>query len=405
MKNAECKVVKYITFALALMVPHTASAVDDRALALRREYNTVAAAIDSVVRTMGMDDRAALDTSRLPRERDASVVPQGSDVVMIFWADDEAKVWVNDYFVGETRLTPVEVVVPSLYLSATNRIRVRCWDTDWVESGLLLGLYLRDDSGVMHPIVTSDGTWEGVGGPVEEIAYAHSLPDIPGAEVVWGPRVFGIVEMTKTFDGAAVRSSASTEGSVAGGASRDMRYHEFVARLAVLESERKRLSEDLARLAVPSAVPGFVEGAVAPGLTLGKSGPLEEDVSHSISEEVDRWVKTLPPSARAMMYPDRRRLRGERAATEAGGLPPSAAEPGERTQNYRPPSDRPNTQPGAEAGRGALAGVGSGASGRPGALGGGGRATRLGLLIPTVILSAYVLFAVGHLRRERGETA
>ena len=74
--------------------------------------------------------------SRLPIERDALVVPRGDEVVMIFWADDEAKVWLNDYFVGETRLTPVEVVVPSLYLSSTNRIRVRCWDTDWVESGV-----------------------------------------------------------------------------------------------------------------------------------------------------------------------------------------------------------------------------------------------------------------------------
>ena len=123
----------------------------------------------------------------------------------------------------------------------------------------------------MHPIVTSDGSWEGVGGPVEEIAYAHSLPDIPEAEVVWGPRVFGLVEMTRTFDGSAVERASTREGSQGSGstrgsgATREMRYHEFVARLAVLESERMRLTDELADYAVASAVPGFVKGAAAPG--------------------------------------------------------------------------------------------------------------------------------------------
>ena len=384
-----------------------AHAVDERVLGLRQEYNAVAAQIDSVVRAMGVDDRNALDMSRLPIERDALVVPRGDEVVMIFWADDEAKVWLNDYFVGETRLTPVEVVVPSLYLSSTNRIRVRCWDTDWVESGFLLGLYLRGEDGTLHPIVTSDGSWEGVGGPVEEIAYAHSLPDIPEAEVVWGPRVFGLVEMTRTFDGSAVERASTREGSQGSGstrgsgATREMRYHEFVARLAVLESERMRLTDELADYAVASAVPGFVKGAAAPGLTLGRAGPLEEDTSRPVSEEIDRWVKTLAPTSQAMVYPDRRKLRGEDAATDAGTRSPSATREGDRTGSYRPPSDRRNTQPGAEAGLGLAEGDGeAGSPARTGG-GGGGRPTRLALLIPTGILTAYVLFAVLQLRRVR----
>ena len=377
-----------------------AHAVDERVLGLRQEYNAVAAQIDSVVRAMGVDDRSALDMSRLPIERDALVVPRGDEVVMIFWADDEAKVWLNDYFVGETRLTPVEVVVPSLYLSSTNRIRVRCWDTDWVESGFLLGLYLRSEDGTLHPIVTSDGSWEGVGGPVEEIAYAHGLPDIPEAEVVWGPRVFGLVEMTRTFDGSAVERASTREGSQGSGATREMRYHDFVARLAMLESERMRLTDELADYAVASAVPGFVKGAAAPGLTLGRAGPLEEDTSRPVSEEIDRWVKTLAPTSQAMVYPDRRRLRGEDAATDAGTRSPSATREGDRTGSYRPPSDRRNTQPGAEAGLGLAEGDGeAGSPARTGG-GGGGRPTRLALLIPTGILTAYVLFAVLQLRRE-----
>ena len=377
-----------------------AHAVDERVLGLRQEYNAVAAQIDSVVWAMGVDDRSALDMSRLPIERDALVVPRGDEVVMIFWADDEAKVWLNDYFVGETRLTPVEVVVPSLYLSSTNRIRVRCWDTDWVESGFLLGLYLRSEDGTLHPIVTSDGSWEGVGGPVEEIAYAHSLPDIPEAEVVWGPRVFGLVEMTRTFDGSAVERASTREGSQGSGATREMRYHDFVARLAMLESERMRLTDELADYAVASAVPGFVKGAAAPGLTLGRAGPLEEDTSRPVSEEIDRWVKTLAPTSQAMVYPDRRRLRGEDAATDAGTRSPSATREGDRTGSYRPPSDRRNTQPGAEAGLGLAEGDGeAGSPARTGG-GGGGRPTRLALLIPTGILTAYVLFAVLQLRRE-----
>jgi hypothetical protein len=399
MQSAKCKSVSIIVALTVVGIALPAWAIDERVLVLRQEYNAVAAQIDSVVREMGLEDRKALDMSRLPTERDASVVPNGNDVVMIFWADDEAKVWLNDYFVGETRLTPVEVVVPSLYLSSTNRIRVRCWDTDWVESGLLFGLYLRGGDGILHPIVTSDDSWEGVGGAVEEIAYAHSLPDIPGAEVVWGPRVFGLVEMTKTFDGAAVRRASSREGSRGGGVAREMRYHDFVARLAVLESERMRLADELARYAVASTAPGFTKGVVGPGLTLGKAGALKEEVSRPVSEEIDRWVKTLAPASQSMVYPDRRRLLGEDAATEAGAKPPSATQAGDRTEAYRPPSNRRNAQPGVEAGQGLSEGDGGGQSAQ--SSGGGGRATRLALLIPTGILTAYVLFAALHLRKER----
>ncbi|MBK34111.1 MAG: hypothetical protein CME26_01105 [Gemmatimonadetes bacterium] len=393
-------VLSFCSLGTVVLVSEGVYAANDEALTLRQEYNTVTARIDSLVRTMGVDDRNALDTTRLPEELETSIVPDGRDVVLIFWADDEAKVWVNDYFVGETRLTPIEVIVPSLYLRSTNRIRVRCWDTDWVESGLLLGLYLRGEGGTLHPIVTSDASWEGVGGSVEEIAYAHSLPDIPDAEVVWGPRVFGLVEMTKSFDRTHIREAAARDANQARGEAREMRYHDFVGQLALLESERSRLSEELRSRATASAVPGFSGAGVGAGLTLGKAGPLEEKASRPVSAAVGRWAKTLRPAIRKLVYPDRRHLRGEGSATEAGEAPASGDEHGDRTATYRPPSDRRNSQPGMETGSSSDDGGGGGAPAIPSG-GGGGRATRLGLLIPTGILSAYVLFVLLQLRKAR----
>ena len=118
-------------------------------VALRREYNDVSAAVDSLVRMMQKADAEVL--KKLPEARPERVLPEGMTAVMIFWADDEARVWLNDFPVGETRLTPVEVTVPDLYFQGQNRLRVRCWDTDRVESGFLGGLYLKDGAGRLYP--------------------------------------------------------------------------------------------------------------------------------------------------------------------------------------------------------------------------------------------------------------
>lgn len=377
------------------------------AVQLRREYNTVAARIDSLVREMGVDDPEALDTSRLPPPPDEVFVPEGHELVMVFWADDEAKVWLNGYFVGETRLTPVEYVVPPFYLKSTNTIRVRCWDTDWVESGLLLGLYLRTVEGQLHPIVVSDATWEGVGGPVEEIAYAHSLPDISNAVVVWGTRVFGLVEMTRSFEGTIVRETVTDgDGGTASATAKGMRYHDFISELAWLEAERQRLADVLRRRIPVTAERGFAGGTATHGLTLGKAGVLEEAVSKPISEGVEAWSQSLAPEARSLVYPERQKLRGEAAATEEGGEVPTG-DGDARLEAYRPPIDRRNTQPDAKSGAGAV-GTGEGSAGETvGRLGGGsgGRRTRLALLIPTFILAAYVTFAFHQLRQNQREVA
>ena len=92
-------------------------------LSVRREYNTISAQVDSLVRTMEAVDPRALEASLLPSE--SLAIPEGMTLVIIFWADDEARIWFNDYLVGETRLTPVEVEIPSLYLRPRNTIRAR----------------------------------------------------------------------------------------------------------------------------------------------------------------------------------------------------------------------------------------------------------------------------------------
>ena len=75
---------------------------------------------------------------------------------LIFWADDEAEVFINGYRVAQTRLTPVQIEIPKLYLREQNVIQAHCWDTDGVESGFMAGLYVRDEQGRLRPVLVTD---------------------------------------------------------------------------------------------------------------------------------------------------------------------------------------------------------------------------------------------------------
>ena len=405
-------VLRLLTLAAAVSVgaySPVRAASDDHELVLRQNYNAVSAQIDSLVRLMSDVDPEALDASRLPSGGQHNLVPEGMRLVMIFWADDEARVWLNDFLVGETRLTPVEVEVPSLYLRDVNRIRAKCWDTDWVESGFLCGLYLRSQDGSLHPVVVSDDTWETAQGNAQQIAYAHSLPDIPGTHVIWQPLIFGSFELTKTFGGGAISRAAQRatdihESAVAA-QGKQMDYHTFVQSLAVLEEKREALAARLTEgTSVPSAVPTYAgSGGKSLSLTLGKAGPLREAVSRPISREVRAWAERLPKQQKALLYPDRRALKGEDAANPALGeqIDGSSGE-GERTRAYQPPEERSTSRPGqkAESVQGKEGGAGGGSDWegrggmRGGAGGGGGAASRLGLLLPTLILAAYVGYVI-----------
>lgn len=370
---------------------------------LRREYNDVSAAVDSLVRMMQVADAEVL--KKLPEARPERVLPEGMTAVMIFWADDEARVWLNDFPVGETRLTPVEVTVPDLYFQGQNRLRVRCWDTDRVESGFLGGLYLKDGAGRLYPIVVSNGAWETTGGRATEIIYAHPMPDIPGAQPIWGMRMFGFVDMAITFDRGAIDRALAKSASAISMAARQqaMDYHTFAQKIAVLQARREKLRADLARggnLSVP-----FYnrERARSASLTLGKAAPLTEKVSAPVAKNVRSWSEKLPAVQQQLIYPDRRALKGEGAVT-TGDAVPTASDRGSREQAYRPPEER-----GGMKSETKTKDEGVDAQVQPQGMrrGGGGQsnqATRLGLLLPTLIVGIYVLYVAIRWQSLMGES-
>ncbi len=393
-----------ILFSLLFIQPTTPAFAAESAtnlLSVRREYNTISAQVDSLVRTMEAVDPRALEASLLPSE--SLAIPEGMTLVIIFWADDEARIWFNDYLVGETRLTPVEVEIPSLYLRPRNTIRARCWDTDLVESGLVCGLYLRDAEGNLHTIFVSDETWTGTDGPAREITYAHPMPDIPGTKVIWQQDVFGKVVFEGSFSHGAIRDALSgiDTGRSPDASRNSMDYHTFVQRLAVLQERRAALKEMLDVRAIPT-YPAYVGSrGNTLSLTLGKAGPLHEDISAPVSEQVKTWAQKLPDSQKRLVYPDRRQLKGEESANPTGlSDTPFSSLTGDRQDAYRPPEDRDVTtrgrsktqkgKAGAEIGGD---GAGTNHSGSGDGLG-GGRGSRLGLLLPTLILSGYVGFVI-----------
>lgn len=391
---------------LLLFASGYVDAVEREVVTLRREYNDVSAAVDSLVRMMQVADAEVL--KKLPEARPERVLPEGMTAVMIFWADDEARVWLNDFPVGETRLTPVEVTVPDLYFQGQNRLRVRCWDTDRVESGFLGGLYLQDGAGRLYPIVVSNGTWETTGGRVTEIIYAHPMPDIPGAQPIWGMRMFGFVDMAITFDRGAIEralaKTASTRPMVA--RQQAMDYHTFAQQLAILQARREKLRADLARQGGLNVPRYNRERARSASLTLGKAAPLTEKVSAPVAKNVRSWSEKLPAVQQQLIYPDRRALKGEGAITAAtGDVVPTASDRGSREQAYRPPEERGGMKSETKTkDEGVHAQMQPRGMGRGGAGGQSSQATRLGLLLPTLIVGIYVLYVAIRWQSLMGES-
>ncbi len=389
---------------LWLLVSGWVDAVEREVVAFRREYNDVSAAVDSLVRMMQVADAEVL--KKLPEARPERILPEGMTAVMIFWADDEARVWLNDFPVGETRLTPVEVTVPDLYFQGQNRLRVRCWDTDRVESGFLGGLYLKDGAGRLYPIVVSNGAWETTGGRAREIIYAHPMPDIPNAQPIWDRRVFGAVDMAVTFDrGAIDRALAETASTRPMGARQQaMDYHTFAQQLAILQARREKLSADLAREGDLSVPLYNRERARSPSLTLGKAAPLTEKVSAPVAENMRSWSEELPAVQQQLIYPDRRALKGEGAVTATtGDVVPTASDRGSREQAYRPPEERGGMKSETKD-EGVNAQVQPQGMRRGGGGGQSSQATRLGLLLPTLIVGIYVLYVAIRWQSLMGES-
>ena len=319
------------------------------ALALRREYNGVAATIDTLVRLYSADRLARLaDPEATPGAR----LPEGMRLVLLFWADDEARVFLNGAPVGETRLTPTRIEIPQIYLETDNVLTAQCWDTDRVESGFMAGLYVEDGAG-LRPVLTTaeDHGWEvgtGVeaGSPAQETFYAHSQPDLPGAEVIWGPQLFGSLDLRVRFTAdEVIRAAHDVPLTAVLGRVEDraMDFHESMARLLGLQERRRELTTRLGVGAVRSdSHLRFRKSSARLGLsyTLGQAGPLEEETDLAVEEAIVRWRRQLPSEQRFVLS-EARALRGDEAATPAAPLVPATGTAAtDRRVDYRPPEDR-----------------------------------------------------------------
>ena len=365
---------------------------------IRQEFNAVSAQIDSLIRVMSAADPTVIDKKRLPGSTDVLRLPEGTSVVCIFWADDEARVWINDFPVGETRLTPVEIEVPHLYLKGRNQIRVRCWDTDHVESGFLFGLYLKDAGGSLRPILVSDDSWLTTDGQALEITYAHPVPDIPSARVIWQTRLFGQADFMKRFDRREIEQALSKPARAQAPKTRRKRmdYHGFLQNLISLQETRASIKRQLLATADPvlqTAYAGHRNPEVS--FTLGKAGPLKEETSLTFAREVESWAEKLAEAEKRLVYPEKRALKGEDAAIAAARRAATGTERGVRRDDYRPPDERSAgeqtvSQRGDREGKSAAAESG----GRGGFGGSSGRGSRAGLLFPSIILAAYIWYIV-----------
>ena len=315
----------------------------DAGLALRREYNRVTASIDTLVRRYGGAQLERL----IELEPDPGLVPEGMELVLIFWADDEARVFLNGYPVSQTRLTPTQVTIPPLYLGATNLLRAHCWDTDRVESGFMAGLYLRDgDGGLRRVLVTGDSGWSSGDAPAQELYYLHPQPDIPGAHVIWGQTLFGEVRLETEFGADLLRRAARRRPASApdlGAEERAMQTHDVVGRLVRLQDRRQELAETLRRhqRAAPEPVHyrGYVSGKLA--FTLGRAAPLTEEAqSVALSSELHAWAEALPTVQQRLVFEEGRPLKGSDEATPAQEYGGGEAGREDRRSRYQGPPER-----------------------------------------------------------------
>ncbi len=333
------------SWAVLLAVLPIAAAETPDAIALRREYNRVTAVIDTLARSYTTEDFERL--SRL--HHNAGVLPASFDLVLLFWADDEAELFLNGFRVGQTRLTPTLIELPEVYLRPHNVLEARCWDTDRVESGFMAGLYLRDRAGGLRRVlVTGDSDWRAGEEPAETIYYNHAQPDIPGARVIWAAQLFGTVRLSVEF-GAAALTRAQRRPAVqsnAGFEQRGMDTQDLVARLVTLDTRKRELARSLANLSGGSELSVSYAGYAGSPLafTLGKAARLQERDSMEGITAMQRWLERLPSEDKQLILQRGRELKGSSAATAAARLAGMGdggeSEREDRRTDYRPPRDR-----------------------------------------------------------------
>lgn len=333
-------------FVLAVCgVGWAAAAAADDVVALRQQYNQVSASIDTLVRLYGGDKLREL----AKRKDNSRLLPTNSKLVLIFWADDEAELFLNGHRIGETRLTPTRIEIPVVYLRKSNVLRAHCWDTDRVESGFMAGLYLQDGRGRLRKVLaTGDGRWWVDSQRAEPRFYNHSLPDIPGAEVIWGTKLFGEVELEARFDAAQLARAARRRplASSAHAASRQpMETHLVVSRLVHLQKQRDELARKLhARRSSAQDVlyEGFVRGRLA--FSLGKASRLAEVESIDAAKKLLAWTEALPAAQRELVFPKKQALKGVGHVVPQRTVVGAVSGETDRRRDYAPPAARGSTQ-------------------------------------------------------------
>lgn len=313
----------------------------DDVVALRHQYNQVSASIDTLVRLYGGDKLREL----AERKGTSRIVPANSKLVLMFWADDEAELYLNGHRIGETRLTPTRIEIPVVYLDKSNVLRAHCWDTDRVESGFMAGLYLQDGRGRLRRVLaTGSGRWRVAGRRAEPRFYSHSVPDIPGAEVIWGTTLFGEVELEARFDAGHLARAARRRpltGAVSPAQHQPMETHTVVSRLVRLQKQRDELARKLQarRSATPDVLyRGFIRGRLA--FSLGKADKLAEVESIDAAQKLLAWTEALPAAHRELVFPKKQALKGVAHVVPPRTVGRTARGEADRRREYTPPAAR-----------------------------------------------------------------
>ncbi len=304
----------------------------------RQEFNGIVASIDTLMRMEGDGDWSDLDRHRPD-------LPEDISLVLLFWADDEAEIFINGYRVAQTRLTPVQVEIPKLYLREQNVIQAHCWDTDGIESGFMAGLYVRDGGGRLRPIlVTDDGLWRtGENNMAEVRFYSNDKPDIPEAYVIWGDGLYGEVWLEAEFSVEAVGQAAQRRPvQWSRPVVEPMQTHQVISRIVQLQKRQTELERLLGGGTLLDKIPrysGYVTNRLA--FSLGRAGRLSERNNRIKSDALKDWVEQMPEADQSLIFRPQRELKGVEAATAKKLLEGAdGGEEGRRKRDYLPPPER-----------------------------------------------------------------
>ena len=304
---------------------------------LRKEYNAIAAKLDTLAR---LHDLSPVENLI----RRPPIAAPDLKLLLTFWADDEAEIFLNGFLVGRTRLTPTQIEIPSIYLKNINILRAHCWDTDKVESGFMAGLYVLGSAGDLYPVLlTDEGVWSTPEGFAEVRFYSNSVPDIPRAEVVWGSGMYGEVWLETQFSLTEV-NSAKQANSVEMTLSnvKPMESHSVISSMVRLNARKKELESIFSRHNIENRLKterysGYVSRRLA--FSLGNAGRLASQGGAKLAGKLDDWRKKMSPEHALQLTAPSRRLKGSDSHVEEQKADIGSKNEKDRRSNYVPPKD------------------------------------------------------------------